>query len=183
MPNYTKSGKILIPLTPEQFHEGIEEGHFCREKHKAFAALLYHTGLRVTEVLRARKEQFSLQDDKIYFDVGKRLKRGIKTASLMIPLDKPSASLIWDAIEDTKPKKRVFPYCRKTGYNIIARVWSYPHHFRLTKITNLLTPRKNERGVTIPGFSIPQLKSWTGLTLGALNFYVGMVDIEEMGKA
>jgi len=181
MPNYSKSGKILVPLTPEQFFEGIEEGHFCQEKHKAFAALLYHTGLRVSEVLRARKEQFSLQDDKIYFDVGKRLKKGIKTSSLMIPLSKPSAILIWDAIEDTKAKKRVFPYCRKTGYNIIARVWKYPHHFRLTKITDLFTARDKKTKRLL--FSIPQIRTWTGLTLNALNFYIGLVDIEEMGKA
>lgn len=172
MPNYTKKGKLLTPITEEQFLRGMEEGHFCGEKHKAFAALLYHTGLRITEVLRATREQFSLQNGLIFFDVGKRLKHGIKTPDLIIPLNKPYAKEIWNAIENTKPKKRVFPYCRKTGYNIINRVWSYPHHFRLTKITNLFNAK----------FTIPQIRTWTGLTLAALNFYIAMEDIEKMAK-
>ena len=171
MPNYSKSGKIMIPLTPEQFIKGMEEGKFAREKHRGLAALLYYTGIRISEGLRAKKEQFVLQKDAVYFDVGKRLKHGMITSPLKILQSKPFTSLIWEAVEDTKPKKRVFPYCRMTGYNIVARVWFYPHHIRLTKFTDLAQK-----------YGIAKLKSWSGLTLNALDYYIGAVDIDEMAE-
>jgi len=180
MPNYSKSGKILVPLTEQQFNEGMTEGHFCKESHRGFAALLYYTGIRCTEALRARREQFSLQNERIYFEVLKRLKHGSLTPPLTVPLNKPYAQTIWKSVEQTKPKKRVFPYCRKTGYNIVSRLWFYPHHLRLTRITDLLNAR-DKHGAR--RFSIPEIKTYTGLTLSALNFYIGLATIEKMGEA
>lgn len=174
MPNYTKHGKILLPLTTEKFIQGMNEGHFCKRAHRGLASLLYHTGVRISEALRARKKQFSLQSDVIFFDVLKRLKHGRLTPPLQIPLSKPFASEIWTAVEQTKAKRKVWPYCRVTGFNIVARVgvFYYPHHFRLTKITNLARE-----------FSPAHLINWTGLTLTAINYYIGLVDIEKMGRA
>lgn len=171
MPNYSKAGKIMIPLTHEQFVEGMEEGKFVLEKHRGLAALLYYTGIRISEGLRAKKEQFSLQNDAVYFDVQKRLKHGITTAPLKILQSRPFANLIWQAVEDTKARQRVFPFCRMTGYNIIARVWFYPHHLRLTRFTELAQK-----------YSVAQLKSWSGLTLVALDYYMGVVDIDAMAE-
>jgi len=168
---YSRFGKILIPLSPQEFEKGLLEGHFCQDKHRAFAALLYHTGIRVSEALRATKEQFSMQKEAVYFDVLKRLKGGRHTPPLKIPLEKPGALEIWESVSATETGKRVFPYCRKTGFNIVARVWKYPHHFRLTRITELAKR-----------FSIAQLVNWTGLNPMTLNFYIGLVDIEEMGE-
>ena len=170
MPNYSKQGKIMIPLTQEQFIKGMEEGKFAREKHRGLAALLYYTGIRISEGLRAKKEQFVLQKDAVYFDVGKRLKHGMVTAPLKILLSKPFASLIWESVEATKSKKRVFPFCRSTGYNVVARVWFYPHHLRLTRFTDLAK------------YGTAKLKSWSGLTLTALDYYMGVVDIDEMAE-
>jgi len=172
MPNYSKQGKIMIPLTPEQFIKGMEEGKFAREKHRGLAALLYYTGIRISEGLRARKEQFTLYENRINFEVGKRLKRGATTPPLIISLNNIYASQIWEAAEETKKKERVWPYCRSTGYNIISRVWSYPHHLRLTRITDLFSK----------GFTVPEVKTYTGLTLPALDFYIGVVAIERMAE-
>jgi len=193
MPNYSKSGKILVPLTEQQFNEGMTEGHFCKDKHRGFAALLYYTGVRVTEALRSKKEQFTIQNNKIYFDVGKRLKkekviryrkgkllktpvkvvaRITSTAPLPINVTNPFASTIVAAIEKTKPKRRVFPYSRKTGYNIIARLWYYPHHLRLTKTTKLLSK-----------YDIPQVKTYMCISLASLEAYIGLATIEKMGEA
>jgi len=141
-------------------------------KHRGFLALLYHTGVRVSEALRAEKEQFTFQSDVVVFDVLKRLKHGRLTPPLQIPLDKPYAASILDSVEDTKAKKRVWPYSRTTGYLIVARVFNYPHHLRLSKITELARR-----------FSVAQLVNWTGLNPVTLGFYIGIVDIEEMGKA
>ncbi len=173
MPNYSKAGKILIPLTEGEFQEGMRSGHFCQDKHRGFAALLYYTGIRVSEALRAKRGQFSLQNNRIFFDVLKRLKHGIKTPELEIPLSRSFAFEIWSAVEATKKKKRVWPYSRMTGYNIISRVWSYPHHFRLTRITDLFNK----------GFTVPEIQSYTGLTLLALNYYIGRASIRKMGEA
>ncbi len=156
----------------------MSEGHFCRMKHRGFLALLYHTGVRVSEALRAEKEQFTFQSDIIFFDVLKRLKHGRLTPPLQIPLDKPHARTIQEAVEDTKPKKRVWPYSRTTGYLIVARVFNYPHHLRLSKFTALARFTKDGKR-----FGLAQLVNWTGLNPVTLGFYIGIVDIEEMGKA
>jgi len=51
-------------------------------------------------------------------------------------------------------------------------VFYYPHHLRLSRITNFFSR----------GFPIAQVRSWSGLTLSSLEFYVGTVDIEKMGR-
>lgn len=179
MPNYLRFGKVLVPLSEKEFIEGMVKGHFCDLRHKGFVALLYHTGVRKGEALRAVKEQFSLHNNTIHFDVLKRLKHGKITPPLPIPLSKPFSEEIWRCVEDTKPHQKVWSYSSKTGFNIVARVFKYPHHMRLTKITNLAAHRDAEG----KRFTLAQLQNWTGLSLGALNFYIGLVDISEMAEA
>jgi hypothetical protein len=77
------------------------------------------------------------------------------------------------AIEQTKPNCRVFLFSDKTAYNIVHRVFHYPHFFRLSRITNFF----------LEGWTIAQVHSWTGLSLKALDFYLGLVDIEKMGES
>lgn len=95
--------------------------------------------------------------------MGKRLKQGIETPPLKILLSKPYAENIWKAVEKTKEGQRVFPYCSKTAYNIVSRVLKYPHYERLNRITNFVKEKR----------SIAKMRSWTGLSLQTLNFYVG----------
>lgn len=173
VPWYRKRGKIETPITESEFLAGMERGPFVQPEHKAFIALLYYTGVRKGELLRAMREQFRVTPDLIVFDVGKRLKRGITTPSLSIPRGIPYGDDVAEAITKTEAGDRVFPYSSKTGYNIVSRVFTYPHYFRLSRITNFLSQ----------GYTIPQLRSWTGLTLTALNYYVGLVSIHEMGES
>jgi integrase len=173
MPWYRKEGKIQIPLTMQEFQYGMKKGTFLKPKHQGYVALLYYTAVRKTEGLRATKEQFSMSHETIVFSVGKRLKHGIETPSLRIPLTAPFADKIWEAIECTGEGKRVWPYCPKTGYNIVNRVFKYPHLFRLSRITNFF----------LEGWTIAQVHSWTGLTLKALDYYMGLVDIQKMGES
>jgi len=172
MPNYSKSGKLLNPLTFEQFREGILNGKFVEEKHKALCVLLYYTGVRISEALRATREQFTVRNQAIYFDVLKRMKHGIHTYPLKIPLQRLFANLLLEAVEETETREKVFPYCRATGYNIVARAFTYPHHFRLTRFSNLAMK-----------FSVLQLVNYTGLNPLTLSFYMGRTDIEKMGEA
>lgn len=173
MPWYRKHGKIQTPLSDEGFAEGMKNGRFINRKHRGFVALLYYSAIRKTEALRARREQFQLLRDQIIFDVKKRLKHGIETPPLNIPLSAPYAKEIWRAVETTEKGERVWPYCEKTGYNIVDRVFKYPHYFRLSRITNFF----------LEGWTIAQVRSWTGLTLKALEAYVGLVDVIKMGDS
>lgn len=173
MPNYTREGKILVPIPFEEFKNGIDTGKFVKPEHKAYAALLYYSGVRKSEARRTYKEQFSLQNGIIFWDVGPRLKHSKETDPLAIPLEASYANLIWEAVQNTPKGKKVFEFSDKTAYNIVRRVWHYPHLFRLTRITDFF-----EQGRTIT-----QLKSWTGLTLVALDSYAGKVDIMRMGRS
>jgi len=173
-PWYRTHGKILEPITDEDFVKGMEEGRFVETKHRGFVALLYYTAVRKKEALRAKREQFHLSRNKIIFGVGTRLKHGIETPALNIPLDAPYAKEIWEAVEATKSEQRIFPYCDKTGYNIVNRAgFNYPHFFRLSRITNFFDE----------GWTIAQVHSWTGLSLKALDYYVGLVDVKRMGES
>lgn len=175
MPHYRKHSKMLMPITEQEFIDGMENGKFVRELHKAYCVCLYYFGVRNAELIRAKKEQFFKRGHRIYFDVGKRLKGGLHTVPIFIREDKPYAYLILEAVSKTKGKKRVFPFTVRTGWNIVDRAFNaYPHFFRLSKITNFLKQ----------DFKLIEVKSWTGhKSLSALDSYAGIVDIEKMGEA
>ena len=174
MPHYRKHGKILTPISHEDFVKGMKEGHFCNYRHRAFAVLLYYSAIRKTEALRSIREQFQLRHDKIFFDVGKRLKHGIHTEALLFPLDADFMKELYDAIADTKQGEKVFKFSSRTAYNIIDRAFGkYPHFFRLNRITWFFEN----------GYTVTQVRSFTGLTLKSLNSYLGLVDIRKMGES
>jgi integrase len=172
---YTRQGKILSPLPDDKkFRAGMESNNFKKRKHKGYAVLLYVTAIRCSEALRCEPEQFTIQSDRIVFEVGKRLKHGIQTPPLTIPLDFPFVDELLYAIKSTPPHTKIFPYSRKTGYNIIDRAFGfYPHFFRLNRISNFF----------LAGWTIIQIHSWTGLTLKALDFYIGLVGNQNMGMS
>lgn len=174
MPFYRKHGKILTPITPKDFNTIMTTGHFCHLKHKGFIVLLYYSGVRVSEAIRSLKEQFIFTPKEIVFNVGARLKKKttFETPPLNFPLDAPHINSLKYAIENTKSGKRVFPFCRQTAWNICDRVGYYNHFFRLNRVTNFL----------LDEYSIVQVRSWTGLSLRALEFYVGLVDVMKMGE-
>lgn len=180
-PWYRREGKILTPITEQEFAEGMNNGKFVEAKHRAYCVLLYYSAVRKTEALRTVKEQFQIGKETIFWDVLKRLKHGSHTPALPLPLDAPFMNLLREAIEDTQPKERVFPYCPKTAYNIVSRAFKYPHLFRLTRITWFFSPHP-ELGRP-GGFSIAEVRNWTGLSLKALDYYVGLVQLKEMGIA
>jgi integrase len=171
---YSKQGKLLTPIDDSVFIKGMSNGEFKKQRHRSFPVLLYYTAIRREEALRCRPEQFTILKDKIVFDVGKRLKHGIHTPPLTIPRDAPFVNELVEAISETGKGKRIWPYCAKTGYNIVDRAFGfYPHFFRLSRITNFF----------LEGWTIAQVHSWTGLTLKALDFYIGLVDINKMGMS
>lgn len=213
MPNYAREGKIETPITDEEFDTGMEKGQFHKQIHKAFCVLLFYSAVRCSEALRVTTSQFKLTENHktILFDVGPRMKKikhkkicpqcrtqnaikaakcktcgssleqveptavgkPLKTQALPIPIEAPYAIELARAIANTKPTKRVFPFSRMTAYRIVRRAFKYPHLFRLSRITWFFSQ----------GWTIDQVRSWTGLTLAALEYYVGTADISRMGKS
>lgn len=173
MPNYTLEGKILTPLTDQDFADGMEQGTFIKPCHKAYCVLLYYSAVRKTEGQRAMREQFQVTKDNVVFEVGVRLKHSAKTGPLEIPLSAAYVDLLKAQIELTPKGARVFPFCPTTAYLVVHRAFKYPHLFRLSRITNFL----------LDGYTIPEIQSWTGLTLTALNFYIGRVSVSKMAKS
>lgn len=151
----------------------MNTGKFVKKEHRAYCILLFYSGVRRTEARRPKRKDFSLQHGLIFFDVGKRLKHSKQTDPIVIPLDAPYAQELWDVIEQTPQGEKVFQFSDKTAYNAVRRVFKYPHYFRLTRITWHFEQHR----------TITQVKSLTGLTLQALEFYAGKVDTLEAGKA
>jgi len=118
--------------------------------------LFYYSAVRRAEALRAVREQFKLTGDSIVFDLGVRLKHGVRTPGLNVPLEAAYADEIVWSVENTLPRRRVWPYSKRTAYNIVSRVFpAYPHYFLLSRITNFF----------LEGWTVAQVHSWTGLSL------------------
>jgi len=182
---YRKQGKLLQAITDQQFSDGLEHGHFTQRKHKGYAILLWLTGLRRSEVLELKKEQFLLTSKTLFIDTGVRKKKKwftkqgkpktpMKPDPLPLPLEAPHMNEILYALENTKPGERVFPFSASTAYNITSRGWNvYPHYFRLSRITNFLEE----------GYELPDIKNWTSLTVSAIDSYVGKGKLKSMGES
>lgn len=152
----------------------MDRGHFVKGSyHSSFVALLYYTAVRVSEALRTRTPQITVKGDRMFYDVGKRLKHSKRTGPLPIPLDLPYVDDILDIWADTPEGLRLWTFSRKTAYNVVSRVHAYPHFFRLSRVTNLF----------LEGWTIPEVRSWTGITVQNLEAYVGMVDVYKMGDS
>lgn len=173
MPWYRREGKIETPITEQEFKEGMTNGYFVERYHRVYIILLYYTACRNGEINKAIRSQFRILPDKIVFDVGDRLKHSKKTPALPIPLNAPYVIELEDYIINLPRDQRLFTFTKRTGYNIVSRVFKYPHWFRLSRITWFFQQ----------GFSIAEVRSWTGLTLRALDYYVGLTKIETMGNA
>ena len=168
-------GKITTPLPGNsKFVEGMAHGDFKKNNHRSYAVLLYYTAIRREEGLRCVPEQLQITESAIIFEVGKRLKHGITTPPLTIPLRAPFVNELVTAIKTTQNGERIWKFCPKTAYNIVDRAFGfYPHFFRLSRITNFF----------LAGWTIAQIHSWTGLTLKALDYYLGLVNITKMGES
>jgi integrase len=163
-----KNGKILQPYTQDDFLKGMDrmDKAYCTTREMGLVALLYYSGVRKGEATRSVKDDYKLNNDMIFFNVHQRLKHGKETADLVIPLSSPYAKHIWDSVEIAKAGQKVFPFSKKTVNNICERgAFKYPHLFRLSRITNLF----------LQGKTIAEVQAFTGLSLRALDFYLGIV--------
>ena len=177
MPHY-KHGKILTGITTEQFEASLAHPYNHDPEYKAFVVLLYYSGVRVSELLRALKESFQVTEKTIYWEVGKRLKHGKQTPPLPLSLSQPHMDLLLQQIKKTRKEKRVFDFDRSTAWRHCSKSGlGYNHHARLSAITYYCG--KDEDGRTRA--SIAEIVNWFGVSVQTVNDYIGIVALEEMG--
>lgn len=174
--NYThryKQGKDLRPITPGQFEAALAHPYNAAPEYQAFIVLLYYSGVRVSELLRAVKESFSLQGETLFWEVGKRLKHGKQTPPLPLSRNLPHLELLIGQVERTRKGKRVFYFDRTTAWRHCSKSGlGYNHHARLTAITFFLKA----------GYSVAEVVNWFGISVQTVNAYIGEVTLEKMGS-
>lgn len=174
MPYYTRNGKIQTPMSDEEFFRTLEEKKLkLGVKKTGYVAFLFYFGVRVSEALKMKPENFTIVGSSLFVDIGKRLKHSKTTSPLSVELNRPFVDEIVKSVERTNPNRRIWSWSRTTAWKIITKTFDrYPHYFRLNRITNLFDK----------GFKISQVQNWTGLTLSSLNHYIGTSDTREIGK-
>jgi integrase len=167
LPRYNKKKVDLI--SPAQFDEIVKK---LWNPYDALIVLLYYTGIRISEALALKKEDFHLTSKtSISIDIH-RLKGSKQTEALPIRRDAPNLNLLLFRVGQTAQKCPVFPMTARAVQYELQRFQLYPHYFRLNRITQLFAAGK----------TIAQVRAWTGLTLNALDHYLGIVSNEEIGK-
>jgi len=153
MPKY-KHGKKTTVLSFKEFSEQFDNGIFKRGSHRSFLAFLYWFGVRVTEALNLRKEDFSLKDGVLIVDC-QPLKHG-KREPLEIFVDLPYVELIIQRWRKTRKGRKLWGFSSVTAWRIVKRVMGeecYPHFFRLNRAVAFLDD---------PETTIPEMMAWFG---------------------
>ena len=156
-------------MTFDEFKEGIaEEEREDKERkdRKAFLSILFFSGCRVSEALALTSENIYCTRDTIYVDFT-RLKGSKQTDPIPLP---NRGALSWLCEQEGK----LFPWCRKTGYNIVTRVWAelYPHYFRQNRFTDIAEK-----------WPLATVVNFSGLDPTTVQHYIAKVDIKKVGKA
>jgi integrase len=172
--------KVLTPLNHETFVlHWMKKENFKKESHRPFFTLLFWTGARLSEILFLDYTDIDLSgtEGTTVLNI-RRLKGSTQTPPIVLDQELWGMPETWlylsnCIIEHEKP----FQFGRTTAYTIVKRAFPdmpnmYPHAFRMSRITNLL----------LEGTSIPEIKSFTGLTTPAIEHYVGRVDIDKIGE-
>jgi len=172
-PHYSRQGKILDLITPEEFEAALTHPYNHELAYRAFVVLLYYSGVRVSEALRSTKRSFQITETTIYWEVGKRLKHGKQTPPLPLSLNQPHMNLLLEHIKRVRKGDRVFNFDRTTAWRHFAKTGlGYNHHARLSAITFYLKS----------GYSVAHIVNYFGISVQTVNSYIGQIDLEEMGK-
>jgi integrase len=174
MPNYKLTGKRESLTDDVTFFEKVKSKELTLGKEKtAFLCLLYYLGCRVSEGLALRGKDFRVDDKRLYVNI-KRLKHSKQVPANHIRIDRPYIKDIISLINRTNPRSRLWPFSRITAWRFISKNgFIYPHYWRLNRLSQFLHK----------GYTIDQVKSWCGLTLKALDSYVGLVSTRKMGDS
>ena len=160
-PSYNK--KITRQMNYEEFERGLTD---LPQDRQAFLSVLFFAGVRVSEALALTADDISCTPDTIYIQFF-RLKGSKQTDPTPIPR---TIYTSWLCNQDGP----LFPWCRKTGYNIVHRAFEgfYPHFFRQNRYTDLAEK-----------FSLATVVSYSGLNPLSVEYYITKVDIKKVGKS
>jgi len=161
MPNYNK--KQTRQMNYEEFEQGLYD---LPQDRQAFLSILFFAGVRVSEALALNASGISCTPDTIYIQFF-RLKGSKQTDPTPIPR---TIYTSWLCSQEGP----LFPWCRKTGYNIVHRAFEgfYPHFFRQNRYTDLAEK-----------FSLATVVSYSGLNPLSVEYYITKVDIKKVGKS
>ena len=161
MPAYNK--KQTRQMDYKEFQEGITD---LPQDRQAFLSILFFAGVRVSEALALTSNDITCAGDTIYIQFF-RLKGSKPTDPTPIPT---TQYLSWLCSQSG----RLFPWCRKTGYNIVHRAFPdmYPHFFRMNRITKI----SEKHGDAF-------VYSYVGICAQSIDHYRGKVDIKKVGQA
>jgi len=135
---------------------------------QAFLTVLFFAGVRVSEALALTPDDIRCTQDTVYIQFF-RLKGSKQTDPTPLPrID--ALEVLCGLVSDP------FPWCRKTGYNIVSTTIQgyYPHFFRQNRITKI-----SEN----PQLGDAHVYSYTGICAQSIDHYRGKVDIKRVGKA
>jgi integrase len=167
-PRYKK--KITSPMDYDKFKPAIQD---LPIRKQAFLSVLFFSGVRVSEALALTPNDILCAENMIYITFN-RLKGSKQTDP--IPLPKQDA-LLWlceGSAQFLPLEDRLFPWCRKTGYNIVKCVFPilYPHYFRMNRLTKV-----GEK------YGLATMINFSGLAPTSVSHYIAKVDIKKVGKA
>jgi len=160
MPAYNK--KITRQMNYEEFERGLTD---LPEDRQAFLSILYFAGVRVSEALALTANDITCTPDTIYIQFF-RLKGSKQTDPTPIP---KTSYTNWVCFQEG----RLFPWCRKTGYNIVHRAFEgfYPHFFRQNRVVKISIKRGDA-----------YVYSYMGICAQSIDHYRGKVEIIDVGK-
>jgi integrase len=147
----------------EEFKERIRP---MDQVERAFLSILFFTGCRISEALALTSDNITISKDVVYIDFH-RLKGSKQTDPQQIPVFSDLGYVL-------SGKGQLFDFSRTTGYKIIKQAFPelYPHYFRMNRITK-----------TLERFGVAVVQNIFGLSLNAIEHYIGKVDIKKVGKA
>ena len=160
-PAYNK--KITRQMEYNEFEQGLDD---LPQDKQAFLSILFFAGVRVSEALALTSNDISCTPDIIYIQFF-RLKGSKQTDPTPIPRTHYTS---WLCSQDGP----LFPWCRKTGYNIVNRAFPsmYPHFFRMNRITNISEKHGDA-----------YVYSYVGICAQSIDHYRAKVDIKKVGKS
>jgi len=159
-PAYNK--KITRQMNYDEFKEGLDD---LPPDRQAFLNVLFFAGVRVSEALALTSDDISCTPDTIYIQFF-RLKGSKQTDPTPIPRTSYTS---WLCSQDGP----LFPWCRKTGYNIVHRAFEgfYPHFFRQNRVVKISIKRGDA-----------YVYSYMGICAQSIDHYRGKVETIDVGK-
>jgi len=161
MPKYKK--KITRLMDYDEFKEAIQDLPLMK---RSFLSLLFFAGCRISEAIALTSDDINCTEDTIYIQFF-RLKGSKQTDPQQLPR---ADALKWLCGQEG----RLFPFTRNYGFRLVKNVFPklYPHYFRMNRVTK-----------TLIGFGVVAVQNIFGLSLSSIEFYIGKIDIKNVGKA